>query len=214
MKIKICGLRRPEEADVVRACGGDFIGVVFASSPRQVSVEQARLVLAAAGAVGRVGVFQNAPLALVQEVAKACRLDLVQLHGAESDAYARAVGLPVLRSLAVEPGTVPAETLLERPGYAALLLDTKVSGQSGGTGQTFCWQAAQAARRRALSPVWVAGGLTAENVAEAVRLLQPDGVDVSGGVERERGVKDCGAIAAFIAAARKAEEEYCVKPYR
>nr|WP_320145242.1 phosphoribosylanthranilate isomerase [uncultured Anaeromusa sp.] len=213
MKIKICGLRRPEEADVVRACGGDYVGAVFASSPRQVDVLQAQAVFAAAGTVGRVGVFQNAPLAQVQEIAQACRLDLIQLHGEESEAYAHAVGRPVLRSIPVTPGRAVPKELLQRSGYAGLLLDTKLPGQNGGTGKTFDWAELQALRREAMSPLWTAGGLTTANVAEAIRLLRPDGVDVSGGVERSRGVKDCAAIAAFIAAARQAEEEYLAKPY-
>ena len=179
MKIKICGLRRPEEADVVRACGGDYLGAVFALSPRQVDVLQAQSLFAAAGSVGRVGVFQNAPLAQVQEIAQVCQLDLVQLHGEENEAYARAVGRPVLRRVPVTPGEALAKALLQE----------------------------------AKSPLWVAGGLTTANVAEAIQLLRPDGVDVSGGVESSRGVKDCAAIAAFIAAARQAEEEYLAEPY-
>ncbi|WP_319402560.1 phosphoribosylanthranilate isomerase [uncultured Anaeromusa sp.] len=213
MKIKICGLRRPEEADVVRACGGDYLGAVFALSPRQVDVLQAQSLFAAAGSVGRVGVFQNAPLAQVQEIAQACQLDLVQLHGEENEAYARAVGRPVLRSVPVTPGETLAKALLQRSGYAGLLLDTKLPGQSGGTGKTFAWAELQALRREAKSPLWVAGGLTTANVTEAIQLLRPDGVDVSGGVESSRGVKDCAAIAAFIAAARQAEEEYLAEPY-
>ena len=213
MKIKICGLRRPEEADVVRACGGDYLGAVFALSPRQVDVLQAQSLFAAAGSVGRVGVFQNAPLAQVQEIAQVCQLDLVQLHGEENEAYARAVGRPVLRSVPVTPGEALAKALLQRSGYAGLLLDTKLPGQSGGTGKTFAWAELQALRREAKSPLWVAGGLTTANVAEAIQLLRPDGVDVSGGVESSRGVKDCAAIADFIAAARKAEEDYLAEPY-
>ena len=103
--------------------------------------------------------------------------------------------------------------LLQRSGYAGLLLDTKLPGQSGGTGKTFAWAELQALRREAHAPLWVAGGLTAANVAEAIRLLRPDGVDVSGGVESSRGVKDCAAIAVFIAAARQAEEDYLAEPY-
>ena len=213
MKIKICGLRRPEEADVVRACGGDYLGAVFALSPRQVDVLQAQALFAAAGRLGRVGVFQNAPLAQVQEIAQACQLDLVQLHGEENEAYARAVGRPVLRSVPVTPGEAVAKELLQRSGYAGLLLDTKLPGQSGGTGTTFDWRELQVLRQEAASPLWVAGGLTAANVATAIRMLRPDGVDVSGGVESSRGVKDCAAIAAFIAAARQAEEEYLAEPY-
>ena len=206
MNIKICGLRRPEEADVVRACGGDYVGAVFAPSPRQVDVLQAQVVFAAAGKLGRVGVFQNAPLAQVQEIAQACQLDLVQLHGEESEAYAHALARPVLRSVPVTPGQVLAKGLLQRSGYAGLLLDTKLPGQNGGTGKTFDWVELQRLRHEALLPLWVAGGLNAANVAEAIRMLRPDGVDVSGGVESSRGVKDCEAIAAFIAAARQGEE--------
>ena len=213
MKIKICGLRRTEEADVVRACGGDYIGAVFAPSSRQVDILQAQVIFGAAGSVGRVGVFQNAPLAQVQEIAQACQLDLVQLHGEESESYARLVGRPVLRSVPVTPGEAVSKKLLQRSGYAGLLLDTKLPGQNGGTGATFDWLELQALRREASSPLWVAGGLTTANVAEAIRLLRPDGVDVSGGVESSRGVKDCAAIAAFIAAARQAEEEYLAEPY-
>ena len=123
------------------------------------------------------------------------------------------MGRPVLRSVPVTPGEALAKALLQRSGYAGLLLDTKLPGQSGGTGKTFAWAELQALRREAKSPLWVAGGLTTANVAEAIQLLRPDGVDVSGGVESSRGVKDCAAIAAFIAAARQAEEEYLAEPY-
>jgi phosphoribosylanthranilate isomerase len=155
-----------------------------------------------AGALGKVGVFVDEPLAVVREIAGSCRLDYVQLHGSEPPEYCRAVGLPVIK--AVRAG--PDFNINDVANYdvAMLLLDSFAPGQAGGTGKTFDWLQVQAAVGQLGKPFLVAGGLTPENVAEAVAVLRPSGVDVSGGVETG-GAKDSHKIGRFIAAARAVE---------
>jgi phosphoribosylanthranilate isomerase len=148
-------------------------------------------------------VFVNAPLAEVQDIAKACYLDYVQLCGEESPEYCKLVGYPVIKVAKVPPsGLVPDVSEYE---VDYLLLDTYIAGSHGGTGKTFAWQAAGQVIKAGLgAPVLVAGGLTPDNVAKAIVAAQPQGVDVSGGVETD-GVKDTDKIARFIKAARQAE---------
>jgi phosphoribosylanthranilate isomerase len=150
-----------------------------------------------------VGVFADAELKTINSVAESCGLDLVQLSGHEAWGMCLEIGRPVIKAVRVS-ATASARSILGtmRPGTAALcLLDSDVEGVLGGSGQTFDWRVARgvAARR----PIILAGGLTPENVGEAVRQVRPWAVDVSSGVETD-GVKDVAKIRAFIAAAREA----------
>ena len=153
-----------------------------------------------------MGVFVNAPLNEVQAIARECRLDYVQLHGDESPAYCRQVGYPVIKVFKIRPGF----SLTDCTGYqpAWTLFDTFAAGQQGGTGVAFDWQAAAELVRQAPRPLLVAGGLTADNVAQAIRLLKPDGVDVSGGVETN-GIKDTDKIKRFITAVQEGRKFRC-----
>ena len=151
-----------------------------------------------------VGVFADAEPATINSIAESCGLDLVQLSGHEAWGMCLAIGRPVIKAIRVS-ASASARSILAtmRPGTAALcLLDSDVQGILGGSGRTFDWQVARgvAAKR----PIILAGGLTPENVAEAVRLVKPWAVDVSSGVETD-GVKDAAKIRAFVAAAKEAE---------
>lgn len=203
MLIKICGLRTLEAAQTAAESGADLIGFVFADSKRKIDVATAATISAAVKGPGKVGVFVNQPLSEVLEIADRCHLDYLQLHGEESPEYCLALNRPVIKACRVRQDFTPA-TIADYPaGY--LLLDSFVPGQPGGTGIPFDWHAVSLRIGRPRQKFLIAGGLTPENVSEAIRILNPDGVDVSGGVETD-GVKDSGKIRRFIAAAQSAAE--------
>jgi phosphoribosylanthranilate isomerase len=197
MLVKICGITRVEDAEAAVAAGAGAIGFVFWSdSPRFVDPFRARAIAATLPPfVTAVGVFVDQPMAYVQGVASLVRLGAVQLHGAETREYAAALGRPVIK--AVTLGDRRADTW---PASSTLLLDAHDPIKRGGTGRTIDWDAAAdvAARR----PVLLAGGLTPENVADAVTRARPFGVDVSSGVERSPGVKDRERLRALFEALR------------
>lgn len=144
----------------------------------------------------------DAPLSEVQEIAKRCKLDFVQLHGNEPPEYCHLVKVPVIKAVRVGADFDP--TVLAAYDVEWMLFDSFVPGQQGGTGIAFDWQQAKVLRQQVKTPLFVAGGLTAENVREAVRILSPEGIDVSGGVETN-GSKDVEKIRQFLMAARRAE---------
>ena len=203
MIIKICGLRTLEAARIAAESDADLIGFVFADSKRKIDVATAAAISAAVKGPGKVGVFVNQPLSEVLEIADCCHLDYLQLHGEESPDYCRSLNRPVIRACRVGPDFTPAAVANYPADY--LLLDSFVPGQPGGTGLTFDWRSVSLRIGRPRQQFLIAGGLTPENVSEAIHILNPDGVDVSGGVETD-GVKDSGKIRRFIAAARSAAE--------
>lgn len=201
VRIKVCGLTRPEDALAAEAAGVDALGVIFApGSKRRVDVAQALRVLAPVGPfVARVGVFVDASVAEVLEAVRGARLSAVQLHGREDAATVAEIAtyVPVLRAVRWTPGFDPAAA--GAAPIAALLVD----GPEPGSGLAFDWDAAAVALTR--GPRWVlAGGLTPDNVAVAVARLRPYGVDVASGVESAPGVKDHARLRAFVAAVRGA----------
>ena len=205
-RIKICGLTRPEDAMAAVAAGADALGVVFAPSPRQVSVEQAARVLAdVPPPVARVGVFVDAEPGFVQRAVEACGLTAVQFSGHESPQACDDVSVSVIKALGVGTGFGLDDAKPFRGHAAALLLDTLVAGKAGGTSQVFDWQAIGGL------PEWasffVAGGLRPDNVGACIRALWPFAVDVSSGVESSPGIKDHDKINAFAAAVRAVDEE-------
>ena len=175
------------------------MGFVFASSKRRITLEQARKISRQVSGIKKVGVFVNAPLREVQSVARECQLDYVQLHGDESPTYCRQVGYPVIKAFRIRADC----NVRTFDGYQAAwtLFDSFSAGQQGGTGIAFDWQQAQKLVQQAPRPLMAAGGLTPDNVVEAIQILKPDGVDVSGGVETN-GVKDIEKIERFVAAVR------------
>jgi len=214
-RVKICGIQEPDAAVAAAEAGADFIGLVFAPSRRQVTLSQAgEIVTAVKGSsnkVAVVGVFVNLPAVEVNRIAAALNLDWVQLSGDESWEYCQGVDRPVIKVVHVGRGQSGDEVigLLEdgdrvlASGRHIYLLDTSVPGSYGGTGIAFDWQ--QARQPAARFPVIIAGGLTPENVATAIELTVPWGVDVSSGVE-VAGRKDIARIEAFITAVRKIDE--------
>ena len=195
MKLKLCGIRRPEDVRYLNACPPDYAGFVFAESRRRVTADEARALAAAlAPGILPVGVFVNAPAEDVLRTAEAARLAVLQLHGDEDAAYLRALRAggwrgPVWKAVRVRAAEDLAAA--EALGADALLLDAFSPAAYGGTGRTADWALIAAHRPRL--PFFLAGGLHAGNLPEAVRTVRPDGVDLSGGVETD-GCKDAQKI--------------------
>jgi phosphoribosylanthranilate isomerase len=203
VKIKICGLTNPADAAAAVAAGADLLGFIFAeASPRRMTVAAvADLVRELPAHVVRVGVFVNPSEDLVRQAISDCGLGLLQFHGAEPPEFCTGFGLMSVKAFRVrDEGSLQA--LHDYP-TDAWLLDTYAEKQLGGTGQTFNWELAVTAREFG-KPIFLAGGLTPENVADAVRRVRPFAVDVSSGVELSPGRKDHAKVAAFIQAARGA----------
>jgi len=212
--VKICGIRDKAHALAAVEAGADFIGLVFAPSPRQVSPARAREIASAvkksSHTIKVVGVFVNAPSSQVNELADFCALDWVQLSGDESWEYCQELKKTIIKVIHVSSGQKTDEILADiGTGYQLLpekelvcLLDSRVGGAYGGTGQVFNWQLAREVSVR--FPVMIAGGLTAANVGQLVREVKPWGVDVSTGVE-SNGLKDASKIRAFVKAVRSTQ---------
>jgi phosphoribosylanthranilate isomerase len=211
--VKICGLSTPEALEAALAAGADMVGFVFfPPSPRHVSLENARVLgRQVRGRAKKVALSVDADDALLANAIDALQPDLLQLHGKETVARLRDIkkkfGLPVMKAIAVET----AADLAALPGYAdvagRILFDARApkgATRPGGLGAAFDWHLLEKLDLKL--PFMVSGGLTAANVAEAVRVTRAGGVDVSSGVERAPGVKDPEMIRAFVGAVRATEE--------
>ncbi|KTC39060.1 phosphoribosylanthranilate isomerase [Pseudomonas sp. ABAC61] len=205
VRSKICGITRIEDALAAVEAGADAIGLVFyARSPRAVNVQQARAIIAALPPfVTTVGLFVNASRCELGEILDAVPLDLLQFHGDEPAAACEGFHRPYIKALRVKAGDDIAAACLAYPQASGILLDTYVEGVPGGTGEAFDWSLVP----RGLSkPIILAGGLSAQNVAQAIAQVRPYAVDVSGGVEQSKGIKDPAKIEAFIQAVRHSSE--------
>ena len=203
--IKVCGITRVSDALHAIEHGATALGfVLWPKSPRAVTVDRAAEIIAELPShVMTVGVFVNEPVDSIRSAAEHARLTAVQLHGDEPPAYADALGWPVIRAVSVGEIDVAADAW---SAETALLVDNIDPVRRGGTGGVVDWsRAAGVAKTR---KVVLAGGLTPENVATAIRAVHPFGVDVSSGVESAPGVKDSDKVMQFISNARLAFEEY------
>ncbi|WP_339451083.1 phosphoribosylanthranilate isomerase [Pseudomonas sp. EA_5y_Pfl2_R50] len=203
VRSKICGITRIEDALAAVEAGADAIGFVFYDrSPRAVTVQQARAIIKALPPfVTTVGLFVNASRCELGEILDAVPLDLLQFHGDEDVEACEGWHRPYIKALRVKAGDDIAAAVDAYPGASGVLLDTYVEGVPGGTGEAFDWSLIP---QRLSKPLILAGGLTPENVADAVARVKPYAVDVSGGVEASKGIKDHAKIRAFINAVRKA----------
>lgn len=203
VKVKICGLTNRADAEAAAAAGADLLGFIFAEhSPRQVSLAVvAELVRHLPAHVIKVGVFVNPLDGFVRQAIRECGLAWLQFHGEESPEFCTRFGVRNMKAFRIRD----EQSLRALPAYAtdAWLLDTFSEQQAGGTGQTFNWDLAVAAKELG-RPIFLAGGLVPMNVAEAVRRVGPFAVDVSSGVELSPGRKDHAKLAAFIQAAKGA----------
>jgi phosphoribosylanthranilate isomerase len=194
MFVKVCGITRREDAAAAVDAGARALGFVFwPKSPRFVDPFHARAIVAGLPPfVTAVGLFVNQPHEYVSGVASLVRLGAVQLHGDETVAFAEALKLPVIRALTL------GDRIEAWPARMRVLLDAHDPDRRGGTGRTIDWTgAAVVARSR---PILLAGGITPENVAEAVAHVRPFGIDVSSGVEHSPGIKDRNRIRALFEA--------------
>jgi phosphoribosylanthranilate isomerase len=203
VRSKICGITRVEDALSAAEAGADAIGLVFyAKSPRAVTVQQARAIVAALPPfVTTVGLFVDASACELGEILDAVPLDLLQFHGDETPSYCDGWGRPYIKALRVKPGDDISAQIDAYHGARGVLLDTFVPGVPGGTGEAFDWSLVP---QVASKPIILAGGLTAENVQAAIQQVRPYGVDVSGGVEADKGIKDAEKIYRFIQAVKQA----------
>ena len=203
VKVKICGITNLPDGMAAAEAGADVLGFVFYErSPRHVAIETAaRIIREVPPFVLKAGVFANAPEDLVFRAMSECGLNLLQFHGDESPAYCVQFGLMSMKAFRVKD----AASLEHLTEYKtdAWLLDAHAPDQLGGTGESFNWDLALEAQKWG-RPIFLAGGLTPENVAEAVRRVRPYAVDVSSGVEAAPGRKDHAKVKAFIQAARAA----------
>ncbi|MNE11067.1 N-(5'-phosphoribosyl)anthranilate isomerase [compost metagenome] len=201
VRSKICGITRIEDALAAVEAGADALGLVFyAKSPRAVTVQQARAIIAALPPfVTTVGLFVNASRCELGEILDAVPLDLLQFHGDETLADCEGWHRPYIKALRVKAGDDIAAACLAYPSASGILLDTYVEGVPGGTGEAFDWSLIPQGLSK---PIILAGGLTPDNVAGAIARVQPYAVDVSGGVEQGKGIKDHAKIRAFVQAVR------------
>lgn len=197
-RVKICGITNEEDALSAVHAGADALGFVFAPSPRKISPDQAfEIIKTLPPFVQTVGVFADAEIEQVIFYRNSLNLDLIQLSGNEDEEYITAVGPRVIKSAHVVNGTTPD---LNIPGFATILLDTSYDGLKGGTGKTFDWSLA--ARTAVSRRVILAGGLTPENIVDAIKRVNPYAVDVSTGVEIKPGRKDHEKIKCFVQRAK------------
>lgn len=196
-RVKICGLTRSADVDAAVASGADAIGFVFhPASARAVTVEQARALRQRLPAfVSAVGLFVDAPADTVGAIAAEVGLDLLQFHGEEAPEFCAGFGRRWIKAVRMRPEVDLTAAQERYAGSGGLLLDTYEPGRAGGTGRTFDWSRIPAEIGRGAI---LAGGLTADNVAAAIRRVRPFAVDVSGGVEAERGIKDPLKLNAFM----------------
>lgn len=195
--VKICGICDVESGLAAAEAGADLLGFHFCDSRRRLRPEEAlRIIEELPEGPALVGVFIDQVPAEVDVIADFCGLDMVQLHGSEAPGFA--VEVPIIKALKVRDGSLPDHRLWPED---LLLLDSWSADGRGGTGIAWSWDLALPLVRS--REVFIAGGLTPENVADVVRLLNPYGVDVSSGVESEPGVKDPELVARFVAAAKR-----------
>ena len=203
VRSKICGITRIEDALAAAEAGADAIGFVFyAKSPRAVDVRQAREIIAALPPfVTTVGLFVNASRCELNEILEVVPLDLLQFHGDETPQDCEGYHRPWIKALRVRPGDDLEAACQRYSGARGILLDTYVAGVPGGTGEAFDWSLVP---ERLSKPIILAGGLSADNVGQAIAQVRPYAVDVSGGVEQAKGIKDETRIEAFLEAVRRA----------
>lgn len=203
-RIKICGIRDVDAALTAIDAGADAIGFVFArSSPRAIPPEEAAEIMAVLPPfVTTVGVFVNASVDAFCDIEETCPTHYAQLHGSEDEQTVKACA-PAIKAIRFDPATIAAE--LERWDAVDDIDAILVDGSAGGEGTALDWAALAKAAEDIAKPLILAGGLNPQNVGEAIRIVRPFAVDVSSGVEREKGVKDEALIEAFCDAVREAD---------
>jgi phosphoribosylanthranilate isomerase len=210
VKVKICGLTNLDDARFCSGMGADFLGFIFVeTSKRYIKPEDAAEIIAWLEGPKKVGVFMNQGADDVNDTAHITKIDYIQLHGNESPEYCSLMEKPVIKTIPVGHFDDEEDLFEKAKAYRNvvdyLLFDTSVGGQTGGTGKIFNWALL---KNFALDvPFFIAGGIGAENVAEAIKFAKPYAVDLSSSVEREPGIKDFDKIEAFFHALENIEHE-------
>lgn len=196
-RVKYCGITRAEDAQAAADLGVDAIGLVFyPPSPRAVSIEQAREITSVLPAfVTVVALFVDPDQQAVEQVLTDLPIDLLQFHGDESAQYCQRYDWPYIKAVRMREGVDVAAVAKEHAEARGILLDSYQAGVAGGTGQTFDWAKVP---NTCQSPIILAGGLNPENVASAIEQVRPYAVDVSGGIEAAKGIKELEKMKAFM----------------
>ena len=197
VRVKICGITRIEDAMCAVEQGVDAIGLVFYEpSPRNVNINQAYEIANSVPAfVSVVGLFVNAEPGFIHEVISKVKIDLLQFHGDETPEQCASYNLPFMKAIRVKSDTNLVQCAKDFSAAKALLLDAYHENAVGGTGQVFDWNLIP---KQLTKPIILAGGLNPENIRQAIERVSPYAVDVSGGVEASKGIKDAAKIAAFM----------------
>lgn len=205
-RVKICGITRPEDGLEAARLGADAIGLVFyGQSPRAVTLAQAEAIIAVLPPfVTTVGLFVDPAVDEVEAALARLPLEMLQFHGNEAPALCNGFGRPWLKAVRMRDGVDPGAAAQRYRHARGLLLDSYRPGVPGGTGSAFDWARVPAALAGAIT---LAGGLTRDNVADAIRRVRPWAVDVSGGVESSPGIKDAAMMAAFIGEVKRVESK-------
>lgn len=208
IRTKICGITRVEDALIAAQAGVDAIGLVFyAKSPRAVSVAQAKDIIAALPPfVSTVGLFVNASRAEINAILAELPLDVLQFHGDETPDDCEGFARPYFRALRMQPGVDIAQEAAQYTNAQAILLDAWVPGVHGGTGERFDWAHIPTDLAK---PLILAGGLNADNAAQAMQQVKPWALDVSGGVESSKGIKDADKMRKFLYAVQIENLQQC-----
>ncbi len=197
VRVKICGITRLEDAIYACDVGADALGFVFyRKSPRMIDKAAATSIISKLPPfISKVGLFVNDSPEFIRSIIQHVNLDLLQFHGEEDEEECLQYGIPYIKAIKMREEVDLATMVSKFEESAALLTDSYVPGIPGGTGKTFDWSLLN---QRVIKPIILAGGLTPENVGEAIRSVHPYSVDVSGGVESKVGVKDKNKILKFI----------------
>lgn len=205
-RIKICGITRPEDGVTAAYAGADAIGLVFyAKSPRAVDIPAALAITRELPPlISKVALFVDASESEIRAVMEQVPIDLIQFHGDECSVDCGNYGRPYIKAISMREGVDVAAYARTYKDAAGLLLDTYHAAVKGGSGEAFNWQQFPS---DVGVPLFLAGGLDADNVYDAIQQTRPYAVDVSSGVEREKGIKDAAKIARFIAEVQRADSE-------
>lgn len=203
-RIKFCGMTRAEDVRLAVELGADFIGLILAErSPRRLLPGQARALRALVPEeIGVVALVMDNPPGEVAGIVAGLRPDYLQFHGDEGDAFCAGFGLPFFKAIAMGDGGDPLEAMARFPSAHGFVLDGHGAGEQGGSGRSFDWTRLPKDSGR---PILLAGGLSPDNVAQAIRIAHPWGVDVSSGIEAAPGIKDAAKMRRFADAARAAD---------
>lgn len=196
-RIKFCGMTKQDDVQHAISLGVDALGFVFVqNSPRYITIDKAKdLFDLIPPFIIKVGLFMNSDVANVLSLINKLRFNLLQFHGEEDEQYCNQFNIPYLKAVPMNSVSSVSDYCAKYPSATGFILDSHASGQMGGSGEKFAWDSIPTNLNK---PIILAGGLTPENVAEAIRMVQPYAVDVSSGIEASKGIKDPAKMNKFV----------------